>query len=48
MGPDDDFPDLTSQARSLGLDPGYERFDEDGDIWTTVKEMKRIVEEYNR
>ena len=48
VGPDDDFPDLTSQARSLGLDPGYESFYEDGDIWTTVKEMKRIVEEYNR
>lgn len=45
-GPDQLIPNLVRQASDLGLNPGYETFYEDGDIWTTVKEMSRIVEEY--
>jgi hypothetical protein len=46
VGPDEAFPDLRPQANDLGLNPGYETFYKDGDIWTTVEEMKRIVDEH--
>lgn len=46
VGPEDAFPDLVRQATDVGLNPGYESFYKDGDIWTTVKEMRRIVDEY--
>lgn len=46
IGPENQFPNLVEQASEVGLNPGYASFYKDGDIWTTVKEMSRIVEEY--
>ena len=47
VGPEKGFPDLRPQARSVGLDMGRESAYKHGEIVAKVKEMKRIVEEYN-